>query len=400
MVPSRRVELRGVVPEWSDGRAAGPMTMRQQDDPETRRSAIRAWLEEHPDPTPRQLAEAGLVAPHWPEPWGLAADATLQLAVAEELDRAGITPPDNAIAIGWAGPTIVAGGTPEQQRRWLPSILDGSEEWTQLFSEPDAGSDLASLRTQAVLDGDEYVVNGQKIWSTWANHSQWGILLARTDLDAPKHKGISYFVLDMATPGIEIRPITEMTGGNHFNEVFFDNVRIPVECRIGDEGDGWRLANVTLGNERVSLSEGGVLWGMGPTAEECLDEIRRLGAGTDPIMRQRAARAVTESFIIDRLGDKIVDAQVNGRDPGPVASIRKAKADVNAQQLVSLVKDLAGPDGMIGIQNADAEELDVWHWSYLFSRALTIGGGTSEIQRNIIGEQLLGLPREPRPERG
>ena len=192
-------------------------------------------------------------------------------------------------------------------------------------------------------DGDEYVVNGQKIWSTWANHSQWGILLARTDPDAPKHKGISYFVLDMTTPGIEVRPITEMTGGNHFNEVFFDDVRIPVDYRIGDEGDGWRLANVTLGNERVSLSEGGVLWGMGPTAEECLDEIRRLGAGNDPVMRQRAARAFTESFIIDRLGDKIVDAQVNGRDPGPVASIRKAKADVNAQQLVSLVKDLAGP---------------------------------------------------------
>ncbi len=366
-------------------------------EPDAQRLGIREWLAANPEPSPRQLAEAGLVAPHWPEPWGLGADATLQVAVAEELAAADVTTPDNAIAIGWAGPTIVAGGTPEQHQRWLPGILDGSVEWTQLFSEPDAGSDLASLRTVAVRDGDEYVVNGQKIWSTWANHSQWGILLARTDLDAPKHKGISYFVLDMATPGIDIRPITEMTGGNHFNEVFFDNVRIPVDCRIGDEGQGWRLANVTLGNERVSLSEGGVLWGMGPTAEECLAEIRRLGAGNDPITRQRAARAFTESFIIDRLGDKIIDAQVNGRDPGPVASIRKAKADVNAQQLVSLVKDLAGPDGMIGIQNADAEELDVWHWSYLFSRALTIGGGTSEIQRNIIGEHLLGLPREPRP---
>lgn len=363
-----------------------------------RREDVRAWLAAHPDPSPRQLADAGLVAPHWPEPWGLGADAELQLAVCEELAAAGIAPPDNAIAIGWAGPTIVAGGTAEQQRRWLPGILDGSVEWTQLFSEPDAGSDLASLRTVAVRDGDEYIVNGQKIWSTWANRSQWGILLARTDPDAPKHKGISYFLLDMATPGIDIRPITEMTGGNHFNEVFFDDVRIPADCRIGDEGQGWRLANVTLGNERVSLSEGGVLWGMGPTAEECLDEIRRLGAGNDPITRQRAARVFTQSFIIDRLGDKIIDAQVNGRDPGPVASIRKAKADVNAQQLLSLVKDLAGPDGQIGIQSSAAEELDVWHWSYLFSRALTIGGGTSEIQRNIIGEHLLGLPREPRPD--
>ncbi|MGB3736221.1 MAG: acyl-CoA dehydrogenase family protein [Ilumatobacter sp.] len=368
-------------------------------DTDARRVEIRAWLDANPDPSPRDLAEAGLVAPHWPEPWGLAADAGLQLAVAEELAAADVVAPENAIAIGWAGPTIVEGGTVEQQQRWLPGILDSSAEWTQLFSEPDAGSDLASLRTVAERDGDEYVVNGQKIWSTWANHSQWGILLARTDPDAPKHRGISYFVLDMATPGIDIRPIVEMTGGNHFNEVFFDDVRIPVDCRIGDEGDGWKLANVTLGNERVSLSEGGVLWGMGPSASECLDEISRRDAGADPITRQRAARAVSESFVIDRLGDKIVDAQVNGRDPGPVASIRKAKADVNAQQLVSLVKDLAGPDGMIGIQNSDAEELDVWHWSYLFSRALTIGGGTSEIQRNIIGEHLLGLPREPRPDK-
>ena len=366
------------------------------DDLHTHRTRIRSWLAEHTDPTPRQLAEAGLVAPHWPEPWGLGADASVQIAVAEELARAGVTPPDNAIAIGWAGPTIVAGGTAEQQQRWLPDILDGSKEWTQLFSEPDAGSDLASLRTVAVRDGDEYVVNGQKIWSTWANHSQWGILLARTDPSAAKHRGISYFVLDMDTPGIDIRPITEMTGGNHFNEVFFDNVRIPVDCRIGDEGDGWRLANVTLGNERVSLSEGGVLWGMGPTAPQCLDEISARNAGGTALTRQRAAEVYTESFIIDRLGDKIIDAQVNGRDPGPVASIRKAKADVNAQDLVGLVKDLTGPAGAIGIQSADAEELDLWHWSYLFSRALTIGGGTSEIQRNIIGEHLLGLPREPK----
>jgi alkylation response protein AidB-like acyl-CoA dehydrogenase len=387
------------MPEWTnDGEATGPMNAAQLD-LDARRLEIRDWLAANPDPAPRALAAAGLVAPHWPEPWGLAADAALQVAVAEELAAANVTAPENAIAIGWAGPTIVDGGTEAQQQRWLPGILDGSAEWTQLFSEPDAGSDLASLRTAAVRDGDEYVVNGQKIWSTWANHSQWGILLARTDPDAAKHKGISYFVLDMATPGIDIRPITEMTGGNHFNEVFFDNVRIPVDCRIGDEGDGWRLANVTFGNERVSLSEGGVLWGMGPSADECLAEISLRGAGADAVTQQRAARAFTESFIIDRLGDKIVDAQVNGRDPGPVASIRKAKADVNAQQLVSLVKDLTGPDGMIGIQNSDAEELDVWHWSYLFSRALTIGGGTSEIQRNIIGEHLLGLPREPRPDK-
>ncbi|MCP5031784.1 MAG: acyl-CoA dehydrogenase [Actinomycetia bacterium] len=370
-----------------------PITLPSQDD--ERRTEIRAWLADHPSPTARQLAEAGYVAPHWPRPWGLDADPELQLIIDDELTRAGIILPDNAIGIGWAGPTIVAGGTPEQHQRWLPGILDGSEEWCQLFSEPEAGSDLASLHTKAELDGDEYVINGQKIWSTWANRSEWGILLARTDSSAAKHKGISYFVLDMQTPGIEIRKIIEMTGGNHFNETFLTDVRIPVANRIGAENGGWRLAKVTLGNERVSLSDGGVLWGMGPDPDQCFDEIRRRGVGDHPLTRQRAAQAHIDTRILSLLGDKIIETTMAGRDPGPEASIRKALADVRGQQLMSLVKDLSGPAGMIGQQDEEAEELDTWHWAYLFSRALTIGGGTSEIQRNILGERLLGLPREP-----
>lgn len=370
-----------------------PISLPPEDDP--RRLEVRAWIEAHPNASARQLAEAGYVAPHWPRPWGLGADPELQLIIDDEFARAGVEMPDNPIAIGWAGPTIVAGGTEAQQQRWLPSILDGSDEWCQLFSEPDAGSDLASLRTRAERDGDEYVVNGQKIWSTWANRSDWGILLARTDTDAPKHKGISYFVVDMKSPGIEIRKIIEMTGGNHFNETFLNDVRIPVANRIGDENDGWRLAKVTLGNERVSLSEGGVLWGMGPTPAECLAEIRARGAGADPVMRQRAARSYTNTFIVNLLGDKIVEAILAGRDPGPEASIRKTLADILGQELTGLVKDLAGAHGMVGLQNEEAEHLDVWHWGYLFSRALTIGGGTTQIQKNILGERLLGLPREP-----
>lgn len=372
-----------------------PIALPPEDD--ERRIEVRTWLTEHPSPTNRQLADAGYVAPHWPTPWGLDADPELQLIVDDELARAGVTRPDNPIAIGWAGPTIAAGGTPEQQRTWLPGILDGSEEWCQLFSEPDAGSDLAALHTRAELDGDEYIVNGQKIWSTWANRSDWGILLARTDPTARKHKGISYFVLDMRTPGIEVRRIIEMTGGNHFNETFFTDVRIPVANRIGPENEGWRLAKVTLGNERVSLSEGGVLWGMGPDPEECFAEIRQRGGGGDALLRQRSATAHTDTRILSLLGDKIVEAMMQGNDPGPEASIRKALADVHGQDLMSLVKDLSGPAGMIGLQNEEAEELDPWHWGYLFSRALTIGGGTSEIQRNILGERLLGLPREPEP---
>ena len=204
----------------------------------------------------------------------------------------------------------------------------------------------------------------------------------------------------MATPGIDVREIIEMTGGNHFNETFLDDVKIPVQNRIGDEGDGWRLANVTLGNERVSLSEGGVLWGMGPSPEECFDEIRRRGGGNDPVRRQRAAKVYSENFVTGLLTQKIVDAIIRGDDPSPFASIRKAKADANAQEMLDLITDLAGPAGMLGIQNRHAEEADPWHWAFLFSRALTIGGGTAEIQRNIIGERLLGLPREPQVTTG
>jgi alkylation response protein AidB-like acyl-CoA dehydrogenase len=344
---------------------------------------LRAWLAEHPDPDGRTLAAAGLVAPHWPAPWGLGADADEQLLIEEELLRAGVERPDNPIGIGWAGPTLLAGGTPEQQQRWLPGILDGSAFWCQLFSEPGAGSDLASLRTRAERDGDVYVVTGQKIWSTWAFRADWGILLARTDPAAPRQRGISYFVVDMRSPGIEVRPLVEMTGGTHFSEVFLDDVRIPVEQRIGSEHGGWALAKVTLANERVSLSEGGVLWGMGPRTADLFDRVAAGGGIADPALRQRAARVHTQAVLHDAMRGVVHD------------SVRKALSDEHGQEVMALAKDLRGAAGMLGVQSAEAEELDVWHWGYLFSRALTIGGGTAEIQRTIIGERLLGLPREP-----
>jgi alkylation response protein AidB-like acyl-CoA dehydrogenase len=336
------------------------------------------------------------VAPHWPAPWGLGADPAGQLVVDEELARAGVTRPDNPIALGWAGPTIVAAGTAEQQHRWLPGILDGSEAWCQLFSEPDAGSDLASLRTRAERDGEHYVVDGQKVWSTWADRSDWGILLARTDPGAPPHRGISYFVVDMRSPGLEVRRIVEMTGGGHFNETFLREVRIPVEHRIGPEHDGWRLAKVTLGNERVSLAQGGVLWGMGPSSDACLDHLRSVGV-EEPTLRQRAATVAAEATVIRLLGHRIMATVQHDGDPGPSASVRKTLADEHGRHAMALVKDRRGADGMLGVQDAHAEERDVWHWGYLFSPALTIGGGTGEVQRTIIGEHLLGLPREPRP---
>ena len=206
-----------------------------EDDP--RRLAIREWLAANPDPTGRQLAEAGYVAPHWPAPWGLGADAIHQLIIDDELHRAKVRRPTNPIGIGWAGPTLLFAGTPEQHARYLFPLLSGEEFWCQLFSEPGAGSDLANLGTRAVRDGDEFVVNGQKIWTSGAQYAKYGILIARTDPDLPKHKGVSYFVCPMDLPGIEIRPITEMTGGHTFNEVFFTDVRLPANSVVGDLGE-------------------------------------------------------------------------------------------------------------------------------------------------------------------
>ena len=241
-------------------------------------------------------------------------------------------------------------------------------------------------------------MNGQKIWSTWANRSEWGILLARTDPDAPAHRGISYFVVDMRSPGIEVRPIIEMTGGNHFNETFLTDVVAPGRPahRAGERRVG---AGEGHPRQRTGLAVGG--WG---AVGHGTDLVRRDGAPPRARPRARAGRASgspalhTESLIIRLLGDRIVAGQRDAAgDPGAFASVRKAIADEHGQHVMSLVKDLGGAAGMLGVQDETAEEVDVWHWGYLFSRALTIGGGTSEVQRNIIGEQLLGLPREPRP---
>src|SRR5690606_5129886 len=233
-----------------------------------RRLGIRGWLAEHPSPTGRELAEAGLVAPHWPRPWGLDADPIHQLVIDDELRRAGVKRPVNMIGIGWAGPTLLIAGTEEQKKRYLMPLLAGEEIWCQLFSEPGAGSDLASLSTRAVRDGDEWVVTGQKVWTSLAQMARFGILIARTDPEAERHRGISYFICPMDAPGVTIRPIIEMTGAHTFNEVFLDEVRLPAANLVGREGQGWELAKVTLANERVSLSSGGALWGLGPSAAD------------------------------------------------------------------------------------------------------------------------------------
>ncbi len=389
------------------------------DDP--RRLEIRTWLDAHPSPSARELDEAGYVVPHWPKPYGLEAEPMHQLIIDDELRRAGVRRPINPIGLGWAGPTILLAGTEEQKKTYLPGMLTGEEFWCQLFSEPDAGSDLAALATRAERDGDEYVVNGSKTWTSGGHVAKYGILIARTDPDVPKHKGISYFICPMDLPGITMTPIVDMTTAHSFNQVFFDDVRIPADLLVGEEGDGWRLAKVTLSNERVSLSSSGSLWGEGPSAGMLLDLVRETGGIGDPRMRQRIAGLHCEAELLRLNRLRTLSARLAGRTPGPEASIQKAMADEHGQHVMELAKELTGAAGMItgsgpsgdlpGSGRRGATEINfergqfgdvdpIWHYGFLFSPALTLGGGTFAVQRNIVAEMVLGLPREVNVEQG
>ena len=252
-------------------------------------------------------------------------------------------------------------------------------------------------------DGDEWIVNGQKVWTTGAHYSKFGILIARTDVDVPKHKGITYFICPMDSPGIEVRTIKNIAGAESFNEVFFTDVRIPHANVVGDVNDGWRLAKVTLGNERVSLSTGGVLWGNGPTALDLIAEARVRGV-THQVMRHRLADIYMEHTILEIIRMRTLTARLRGTQPGPEASIRKIMADEHGQKVMEIARDLIGAEAMV-IGPPDAQvgksiTSKSWYSGYMFSKALTIGGGTGEVQRNILGERVLGLPVEPDPTSG
>ncbi len=342
-----------------------------------------------------------------------------QLVIDDEMRRAGVRRPSNQIGIGWAGPTLIHAGSEAQKERYLRPLLAAEEIWCQLFSEPGAGSDLAALSTRAVRDGDEWVVNGQKVWTSFAHMASLGILLARTDPDVPKHSGISYFICPMDAPGVTVRPIVDMTGDHAFNEVFLDDVRLSADHLVGEVNGGWALAKVTLGNERVSLSGEGALWGQGPTMGDLVDLVRRAGGTSDRILRQRLMRVWVEGEILRLIRLRTVSAALAGRAPGPEASVRKALADDHGQHVMEVAKDLSGAYGMTdsgpvealmaragaaassGSPGASDDMADpkghswppmIWSHGYLFARALTIGGGTSEVQRNIIAERVLGLP--------
>ncbi len=361
------------------------------------RLAVRAFLAEHPDPNGAALAEAGYVVPHWPSPWGLGADPLSQLVIDDELHLAGIRRPVNPIGIGWAGPTLLHAGTPAQQQRFLPRLLSGEDFWCQLFSEPGAGSDLAALSTTATLDRDEFVVTGSKIWTSYGHIARYGILLARTDPTAERHHGISYFVCPMDLDGITIAPVVDMTGDHAFNQVFFDEVRIPSDCLVGELHRGWSLAKVTLANERVSLSGEGALWGRGPTVTDLVELVRSAGRPLSPTLRARLVEVYVEAEVLAMVRQRLLSAVLAGRAMGPEASVRKALADEHGQHLMTLAVDLAGPAGQLrgrGPLGTEASDVLGWSHGFLYAQALTIGGGTAAVQRNIIAERLLGLPRD------
>ncbi|MEE9280975.1 MAG: acyl-CoA dehydrogenase family protein [Myxococcota bacterium] len=366
-----------------------------EDDP--RRLAVREWLRAHPQPSGPELAEVGYVVPHWPRPWGLEADAEHQLIIDDELRRARVRRPQNPVAIKNCGPVLLTAGTEAQKHRYLMPALAGEEIWCQLFSEPGAGSDLANLSTLALPEGDGYRVTGQKIWSSGAQRAQFGILLARTDPEARKRAGLSYFIVPMKAPAVDIRPIRDMTGQADFSEVFFDGLRLPAENRIGAEGQGWQLARATLQIERVAVSEPGALWGTGPTARDLVEGIRGRSEGAGPVLRQRAASLLIEGEILRLLQYRNITARLRGQQPGPESSVYKVLSEVHGQQVLRLANDLLGPSGILHERSPFEDGRNWWH-GFWFSPALTIGVGTTEILKNVIAERVLGLPRDPEPD--
>ncbi|OBH07633.1 acyl-CoA dehydrogenase [Mycobacterium sp. E2699] len=324
------------------------------------------------------LAEAGLQAPHWPPPYGRGASPAEQLLIDQEMAAAGVVRPD--LVIGWwAAPTILEHGTPEQIERFVPATLRGEFLWCQLFSEPGAGSDLASLRTKAVRGDGGWLLTGQKVWTSAAHKARWGVCLARTDPEAPKHKGITYFLVDMRSPGIEIRPLREITGDSLFNEVFLDNVFVPDEMVVGTVNDGWRLARTTLANERVAMATGTAL---GNPMEELLKVLAQMDL--DAAQQDRLGRLIAIAQTGALLDQRIAQLAVGGQDPGAQSSVRKLIGVRYRQTLAEYAMDVSEGGGLVHNQAV---------FDFLNTRCLTIAGGTEQILLTVAAERLLGLPR-------
>jgi alkylation response protein AidB-like acyl-CoA dehydrogenase len=342
------------------------------------------------------FAASGLVVPTWPVAYG---GLDLKPAVARAIERE-LAPFNlgrlNPLGLNLAAPALFAHGTEEQRLRFLPRIVRNEEVWCQLFSEPGAGSDLASLACRAQRDGYTWHITGQKVWTTWAHIADFGVLLARTDPDVPKRQGITYFVLDLHQPGVDVRPLRHITGDIDFNEVFLDNALVPDNQRVGEVGDGWKVANATLSGERQMVSgagSGGVDRIGGRGIDATIDLARRTGATGDPVVRQELGRLYSEERIRDWTNQRVRAGVKAGRAPGPESSVGKVHQGGLNQRVQLLAVAVLGAAGMAW----EGDELRPEVRGMLRSRANTIEGGTTEVNKNVIGERVLGLPREPDP---
>jgi alkylation response protein AidB-like acyl-CoA dehydrogenase len=340
------------------------------------------------------LADTGWAAPAWPKEWGgMDLPAGLQLIYHEEVARARVPahPSPNSFIVG---PALLRYGTPEQKERFLRPIVRADELWCQGFSEPGAGSDLAALTTRAGRDGDGYVVRGQKVWTSRATEADWMFALVRTGPPESRSEGITYLLIDMASPGITVRPLRDMTGGAFFAEVFFDDVRVPIAHRVGEENGGWVIARTSLGHER-STSRVAMAVRYRRVVDELFALARTLDRAGDPVVRQELARIEADVRLLALTFARVSAAVARGEEPGPASSVSRLHLARFEQRLHELAVSLCGPAGMLSAAAADVPERGRWVWGFLKTRASTIGAGTAEIQRSTIAEQVLGLPREP-----
>lgn len=377
------------------------------------RLELRAFLtEHHPGRPPKEhaerlrferdwaafLADAGWAAPAWPKEWGgMDLPAGLQLVYHEEmtLARAPAHPSPNSFIVG---PAILRYGTPEQQERFLRPIVRAEELWCQGFSEPGAGSDLASLTTRAVRAGGDYVVTGQKVWTSRATEADWMFALVRTGAAGSRGDGITYLLVDMASPGITVRPLRDMTGGAFFAEVFLDDVRVPVGQRVGEENGGWAVARTSLGHER-STSRVALAVRYRRVVDELFRLASTLGRAGDPLVRQELARIESDVRLLGMTFARVAAAVARGEEPGPASSVSRLHLATFEQRLHEVALALCGAAGILDATAAEVPERGRWTWGFLKTRASTIGAGTAEIQRTTIAEQVLGLPREPSLDR-
>lgn len=369
---------------------------------DSRRKEVRAWLEKHPKPSARELLDAGYEVPHWPAPYGISADPETQLIISQELQRAGVKRYGNLLSATNLGPTILQHATPAVRERYLEKMLMGEEHWSQLQSEPMAGSDLASVRTTALREGDHYIVNGQKVWNN-ASRADFACLLARTDPHAAKHAGLSVLIIDMKAPGVTTSPIHTMNQyttdyPSAFDAVFFDNVKVPIDHLLGAEGDGWRLTQQTLQSERMMILEALPK----PTARDLISGLNAMDRLTDPAVRDEAAKLYVEGEMIRLLNLRSLSDQLNARRPGPEAASIKMMQAPHEQRLQDLAKRSQGQDGLVAGSDPFPRSpvtFGGYGWDACFwdSPTLTLRAGSQELMRNIVGERVLGLPRELDP---